>query len=177
MGIYVIKDGTVQSTYDETGALFPDQLPRIWLILVGQRPKDRRVAAHGRRPVTAMRLVVIVVVRRVPAAANACDRQRSVGWFGSPLPIVGDVDDPLVEFLDGEITRLQGCTKVIPKEATLTSDGCDRQRHESTVTAGEAGPRPDPPIKWSVVTSVYGSVTGGGSACMTSRHIASDRAR
>src|SRR5437588_3007157 len=83
---------------DETGALFPDQLPRIWLILVGQRPKDRRVAAHGRRPVTAMRLVVIVVVRRVPAAANACDRQRSVGWFGSPLPIVGDVDGAVLVF-------------------------------------------------------------------------------
>src|SRR5207244_12548691 len=72
--------------------------------------------------------------------------QRGIGRCAcGPTPIVGDVDDPLVEFLDGEITRLQGCTKVIPKEATLTSDGCDRQRHESTVTAGEAGPRPDPP--------------------------------
>jgi len=54
------------------------------------------------------------------------------------------MDDPLVEFLDGEIARVQRCTKMIPKGAALTSDGCDRQRYESTVTAGEAGPRPDP---------------------------------
>jgi hypothetical protein len=67
---------------------------------------------------------------------------RCARW---PTPVVGEVDDPLVEFLNGEVPRLQRSTKMIPKGASLTSDGCDRQRHESTVTAGESRPRPDLP--------------------------------
>src|SRR6266508_6851999 len=71
--------------------------------------------------------------------------QRGIGRCAcGPTPVVGEVDDPLVEFLDGEITRFQRCTKVISKGAALTIDGGDRQRHESTVTTGEARPRPDP---------------------------------
>jgi len=67
---------------------------------------------------------------------------RRGGW---PTSVVGEVQDPLVEFLDGEITGLKRCAKMIPERTALTSEGCDRQRDKSTVTAGETGPRPDLP--------------------------------
>ena len=68
---------------------------------------------------------------------------------------MGEVDDPFVKLLDGEIARIKRSTKMVPQGAALTRNGRDRQRHESTITTRERPGRVQIcPIKWSVVTSV-----------------------
>jgi hypothetical protein len=40
---------------------------------------------------------------------------------------MGEVDDPFVKLLDGEIARVKRSTKMVPKGAVLTRNGRDRQ--------------------------------------------------
>jgi hypothetical protein len=44
---------------------------------------------------------------------------------------MGEVDDPFVKLLNGEIARVKRSTKMVPKGAVLTRNRRDRQRHES----------------------------------------------
>jgi hypothetical protein len=93
--------------------------------------------------------------RRRPTGAGAprtCGDfiQRCIGRRGRrPASIMGEMDDPFVKLLDGEIARIKRSTKMVPKGAVLTRNGRDRQRHESTITTRE--PRPSPDLSHQVV--------------------------
>jgi hypothetical protein len=87
---------------------------------------------------------------------------------------MGEVDDPFVKLLDGEIARVKRSTKMIPKGAVLTRNGRDRQRHESTITTRE--PRPSPDLSHQVVCCDF-SVGVGHSGRFGLHHLAPDLSR